>query len=378
MVNDIYETITKLDEYQEQVNKYIDVYLKEVNKCSDGAFVYNRQYAEAVVFLAKKKIYPYINNAQNGLKEELLKRVNYYNLLDIDFDFIEMRDALYDDIKELYSLIDLDEALVIEQNDLSYIESYCITAIENLKSGHSIEKCTNYYGQIKEQIEIKANFYSLNFNKTCSESIEERGNSPILDETSMFDIKKVIAQYEGLEQPIRIDLINKFPELVQDIDKYYELYTRYSEKKDKLKDLLLKDFEPKELYYFHKFNKLVNCDDHCKFISTLEGSFICLNCFISIVFVLNQLKSFLENSNGIPSLTDEKMLKELSSIKQCLQSRKKNTSINKNDNIKPLTKKSLIYELANKGDSLTYAQIAERVGTTEQYVKNAMSKSSQK
>lgn len=270
-------------------SKEASLYLK-----NDGVDIdYNLQPSDTLFKFAKNEIYPYILKSSKGLKDEFLKRVNHYKTINEDDSFIGLQAKLYKYINELYSLVDLDAALSLEDTDMKYIEAYCITALESLNTNTSSDE-SNYYSQIKEQVQDQSNFYSLDFSKTVDEICEEVGFLRIYSDENLLNIRKIIAQYENLEQPIKIDIINKFPQLVDDVDEFQKIHTDYLAGKNKLKGLLMRDFEEKGLYYFYLFGKLVNCDESLQ----ETEPFRYFHLYISILFVLIYLRNFLEEENG--------------------------------------------------------------------------------
>lgn len=366
----------KLKEYQNKVAQLLGEYIKEAHeyrKNGWGKTVYKFKSIETLVYLARKEIYPYIVNTQEKLNEEFFKRTNYYSYLSNDDVFKELQNQLHADINKLYSFVNIDEALFIEEMNKPYIESYCIAAIESLNVNDLSIDDTRYYEQIIELIKEKSNFYTLNFDKTCDEIYEE---SMVFQSNSMLDIQKILAQYENIEQPVKIDLINKFPELIEDIDIYQEIYATYKINKNKLAELLMKDFESKGLHFFHLFNNFVNCDDNCKFIiSEQDKPFKCINCFTSVLLILIHLTKHIEELNGDDTSTSDDKLKQIDYMLEPLWKGEPQNKVplSSSKTVKFDDLEWEIVGLVAKG--LTNPQIAERMykdASKDQQVKNRL------
>lgn len=301
----------KLQDYQTKVIKYINEYINEIKyflSDENEEDIFISQAADSLLFLTAKEIYPYIAKTQPKLKEEFIKRVNYYQKLKDNDKFKLLCYELHDAINELYSLIDLNTALLIQEEP--FVKFYCTKALASLKNTHRSVDNTNYYEQIIEQIKNKANFYVLDLNQTCEELCQEIERVDIFSSDNILDIRKIIAQYDALEQPIKIDIVNQFPNLISNVDRFKEIYFQYVACKNQLKDLLMKDFKPKGLFYFYLFNKLIKCKNACKFALEIDAEFKCSVCFMSILLVLIYLQCFISESkeNFDKNIEDAKKL----------------------------------------------------------------------
>lgn len=365
------EIITKLGDYQNELIKYLKEYTTEASLYlkNDGEEKdYNLQPSEALFKLAKNEIYPYILKSSKELRDEFLKRVNHYKTINEDDSFIGLQTKLYKYINELYSLVDLDAASSLEDTDMQYIEAYCITALESMNTIAPIDE-SNYYSQIREQIQNPSNFYSLDFDKTADEVCNEVGCTELYMDDNILNIRKIITQYENLEQPIKIDVLTKFPQLIDNVEEFREIYSNYLTSKNKLKDLLMEGFEEKDLYYFCVFDKLVNCDESMQ----EPGPFRYYHLYVSSFFVVGSLKIFIEEVNGDYSAISATDLKKVATIFEPYFATKNKNELHSNPfGITELNDLELnLIKLAVEG--LSNPQIAERIyhkREKEQEIKN--------
>lgn len=324
--------ITKLGDYQNELIKYLKEYTTEASlylKNDDEEKDYNLQPSEKLFKLAKNEIYPYILKSSKELKDEFIKRVNHYKEINDDPSYIGLQAKLYKYINELYSLVDLDAALSLEDTDMQYIEAYCITALESMNTITPIDE-SNYYSQIRKQVQDPSNFYSLDFDKTADEVCNEVGCTELYMDDSILNIRKIITQYENLEQPIKIEVLTKFPQLIDNVEEFREIYSNYLTSKNKLKDLLMEGFEEKDLYYFCVFDKLINCDDSMQ----EPGPFRYYHLYISSFFVVGSLKIFIEEENGDSSSISMTDLKKVATIFEPLYENKNKIVKEENDRTK--------------------------------------------
>lgn len=289
----------KFKEYQDKLVQYIKVYIKLSSAKENINPDLNKKFSNSLFFLLKHEIYPYILNSPQKIREIFSNKINYYNDLNESEEFIKLKLELLKDINKLYSLINLQETSWLELTESS-VAGLCIMAIEGLNINYKLENNTEYYKQIVEQIKKDSNFYNLDFDKTCDELCEEINHLKIYTEDNILNIRKVISQYEYLEYPIKIDLINKFQKLIDenDIDEFKYTYIHYIENIKRLKELLLTDFEADGLYFFYLFHKFLN-DGSCNGIIDEEKPFKYFICLISVLHVLIHMQNWIKMSNKV-------------------------------------------------------------------------------
>ncbi len=287
--------ITYIEEYIEESKNYIISVHDKLSGCPSEKIIP----LKSLIYLGRNQIYPYIKN-NRILYDKFLERACYYNRLNNNTEFKKLLYELSNDIKNLYSLVDEDEALSLEQENNYYFFSICNKAIESLKFG--MEQSKDYYSKLIDMIKEDSNYYTLDFNQDCHDFYKGK-NSGLFDFDEILNIHKIIFQYKALKEPVSYESINKFPTLIpeENMNKFESIKLVYENNINKLEELLKKDFDSKKLYAFYLFNKFINCGNNCKLSLERDELFKCLDCCVSITVVLDELINFVAETHILMS-----------------------------------------------------------------------------
>lgn len=314
--------VTKFDLIEEQLKEYKIEAIEYFNSyCDDVAKILNAypspadndfsKGAEELLYLVKNDIYPYIIKTKEFLSNEFLSRAEYYYKLKNDKGFNTLLEQLYTDINELFSFINVDIIKEKEsKEDYAFFSRY-YTAIESLNVEYSPENKINHFDILIELLKDKDYFYALDFSKGCEEYAIEKDEIEEYEENNLFNINKVIAQYEALIQPFDSSFINKYA-LIKDIQGFTKIKSKYVENLGILKERLIKDFNIKKLYSFYWFDHFASCNYPCAYSPGAEGITLrCMDCLASVHVVLEELIKYIQMPNGVEFTNREKEVLEL-------------------------------------------------------------------
>lgn len=292
---------TKFDEIVEQLTTYRNrFYSMSIEECKEIAtehlnLSFNNPNIKNLITLIKDEIYPYINN-NHEIKDIFKKRVDYYKNLMYEDAFVGIETKLYNEINELYSFINLDNA---SNEDNLILKGYCQNAIKRLSIDNELFNEKDFtYKKIVDLISNQKNFYKLDLNQDCKEIWDKTSNLKIFKLDNFLDIDKIIGQYKALLQPIDVDLINDFPELINETSNFEELIGKYKINLSKFENALIKDFGEQGLCFFCQFDKFAKCKTLCNPEPKSTITIKCLTCSQNVLFVLEYLINYFTKINN--------------------------------------------------------------------------------